>query len=295
MQYESITFPRYDGRSDPRRWVNKMNALFRVQQLNDLPGTRAEIAIALLDGPAANWAELRFDAVANLPMQWEGWSRALIERFVREQDPDRAKDQIRHAFQRRGETLDAYAERFLLMCSRARPAVTHDHYYKYWLRGLRNERSAEFAFTCIAATNQAVTFDYAFRQAKYATEARRNVRGFEETDEEEDNDEPETPKPNRPTVLRENGARRLAKSGRKTTTIATEEPAADDSEDEELRQLITGLTSLLAKQQERRRARRAEGNASRFVESVSEDEDDVHAEATARMADEDEQQPSKRR
>ena len=175
MQKELIPFPRYDGRSDPRRWVNKMNALFRLHQVDDLPGTRAEIAVALLDGPAADWAEFYFNAVANLPIQWGSWSCALTEQFVREQDPDRARDQIRHIFQKRGETLIAYAERFMLMCSRARPAVNHDRYYKYWLRGMRDERAAEYAFTRIAATRLAVTFDYAFRQTKHATEARKRA------------------------------------------------------------------------------------------------------------------------
>ena len=272
-----------------------MNTLFRLHQVDDLPGTRAEIAVTLLDGPAADWAELRFDAVANLPMPWASWSRALTERFVRELDPERAKEQIRHIFQKRGEPLVAYAERFMLMCSRARPAVNHDKYYKYWLRGLRDERAAEYAFTRIAATKLAVTFDYAFRQAKNATEARKNARGFEETDEEEE-DELGLEEKTLATELRptRKGARRLENPDRKVTT-AKEDPAVDDSEDEELRQLISGLTGLLAKRQEKRRARRAEGNASRFVESMSEGEDDVEAEATARMADEDEQQPSKRR
>ena len=292
MRIESIPFPRYDGRTDPRRWVNKMTSLFRLQQIDDDPGTRAEIAVTLLDGPAADWAELHHDADAHLNIDWAEWSQLVVDRFVRDQDPDRAKDQLRHVFQKRRESLLAYAERFGLMCSRARPAVDPDDYYKYWLRGLQNDRAAEYAFTRLAASNNAPTFEYAVRYAKYATEARRNVRGYEESDEEEDEPEPRPENSNRQTVLREHGARRLAKSGRKTTTVVAEEPAADDSEDEELRQLITGLTSLLAKKQEKRRARRAEANASRFVESMSEDED---SETAARMADEEENQPSKRR
>ena len=295
MRIESIAFPRYDGRTDPRRWVSKMTSLFRLQQIEDQPGTRAEIAVTLLDGPAADWAELHHDADAHLNIDWADWSQLVIDRFVRDQDPDRARDQLRHIFQKRRESLIAYAERFALMCSRAQPAVDPDDYYKYWLRGLRNDRAAEYAFTRLAASNNAPTYEYAVRYAKYATEARKNVRGYEETDEEEDEPEPQHENRNHPTVLKENGARRLAKTGRRTTTIVAEEPAADDSEDEELRQLISGLTGLLAKRQEKRRARRAECNASRFVESVSEDEDDEGAEATARMADEDEQQPSKRR
>ena len=265
MRIESIPFPRYDGRTDPRRWVNKMTSLFRLQQIGDDPGTRAEIAVTLLDGPAADWAELHHDADAHLNIDWAEWSQLVIDRFVRDQDPDRAKDQLRHIFQKRRESLLAYAERFALMCSRAQPVIDPDDYYKYWLRGLQNDRAAEYSFTRLAASNNAPTFEYAVRYAKYATEARKNVRGYEETDEEEDEPEPQHENRNHPTVLKENGARRLAKTGRRTTTIVAEEPAADDSEDEELRQLISGLTGLLAKRQEKRRARRAEGNASQLL------------------------------
>ncbi len=295
MQIESIPFPRYDGRSDPRRWVHKMTTLFRLQEIDDLPGTRAEIAIALLDGPAADWAELYFDAAANLHEQWADWSQALTDRFVREQDPERAQDLVRHVFQKRGETLVAYAERFMLMCTRARPALDHDRYHKYWLRGLRDERAAEYAFTVLAASGLAPTFDHAFRYAKRATEAKTNVRGRVETDEEEDEPELELrPLKRGATVRRGDGARRLESSKQKTTTIVAEQPAADDSDDEELRQLLAGLTSLLAKKQEKRRARRAEGNATRFVESVSESADNADVEATARMANGDGPPPSKR-
>ena len=53
------------------------------------PGDTSRDCHWLLDGPTADSDDLHFDAVANLQMQWEEWSRVLTERSVRDEDPDR--------------------------------------------------------------------------------------------------------------------------------------------------------------------------------------------------------------
>ena len=221
MRIESTPCPRYDGRSDPKEWVDEMTSFFRLRHVDDEPGTRAGIAIAFLDGPAADWAELHFGFSDAVALQWAEWSRRLTDRFGRH-DPSRTGKQL------------------LSLCRKQ--------------RRLRAERAEKSVCTRRASTSASF-----LRRGVNGAGARRRVRWFDETDEDEDEDEAPEPElgRNRTTVSRPDGARRLEQTSRHLPTDAPEFATAD-AEDEALRQLPAGITILPVKKQEKRQERRLE-------------------------------------
>ena len=219
MRIESTPCPRYDGRSDPREWVDAMTSFFCLRHVDDEPGTRAEIAIAFLDGPAADWAELHFGFSDVVALQWTEWSRRLTDRFGRH-DPNRTGKQL------------------LSLCRKQ--------------RRLRAERAEKSVCTRRASTSASF-----LRRGDDEAGAHGRVRWFDETYEDEDEaPEPELGR-NRTTVSRPDGARRLEQTSRHLPTDATEFATAD-AEDEALRQLPAGMTILPVKKQEKRQERRLE-------------------------------------
>ena len=177
-------------------------------------GTRAEIGIAFLDGPAADWAELYFGFSDVVALRWAEWSRRLTDRFGKH-DPSQTGKQL------------------LSICRK--------------LRKLRAERAEKAA--CTRRTSTSASF---LRRGDDATGTRRRVRWFDETAEDEDEDEAPEPElgRNRTTVSRPDGARRLEQASRHLPTDAPEFATAD-AEDEAFRQLPAGMTTLPVKKQEK--------------------------------------------